>query len=55
VPSKQADTGIAAEKATTANISNAPILHRFMVYGSRILTVSIRLRASCGDDLDHLR
>ena len=54
VPSKQADTGIVAQKATTASISNAPFLPQFMVYRSRVLTVSIRHRASRSDDSDHI-
>jgi len=31
-PSRQADAGIAAQKTTTANISNAPFLPQFMVF-----------------------
>ncbi len=41
IPSRQADAGIAAQKTTTDNISNAPFLLPFMVYRSRKSIVSI--------------
>lgn len=50
-----ADTGIAAQKATTASINNAPFLSQFMVYRSQVLTVSIRHRASRDSDSNHTR
>lgn len=53
--SKQADTGIAVQRTTTASISNAPFLPQFIVSRSRVSIVSIHFRASCDSDLDHTR
>jgi hypothetical protein len=55
VPSRQADTGIVAQKATTTSINNALFLPEFMVHCSRVSTVSIRHRASRSGDSDHIR
>jgi hypothetical protein len=55
VLSRQADTGIAAQKATTVNINNAPFLPQFMVYRSRVSILSIRHRALRSGDSDHIR
>lgn len=54
-PSRQAEAGIAAQETTTANISNAPFLHQFIVFRSRESIVSIHLQASRDSDLDHVR
>jgi hypothetical protein len=35
-PSRQADAGTAAQKTTTANISNAPFLPQFTLFGPRL-------------------
>jgi hypothetical protein len=53
LPSKQADTGIVAQRTTTANIVNAPFLVQFMVFRCQVFAVSIRCRGCCGGDLDH--
>jgi hypothetical protein len=53
--SRQADAGIAAHRATTASISNAPFLLQFMVKRSPAFIISIRRRFSPGSDLDHIR
>jgi hypothetical protein len=50
--SRQAETGNAVQKTTTASISNAPFLPQDMV-SLRITIVSIRPLRSPGCDLDH--
>jgi hypothetical protein len=53
--SRQAQTGAAVQKTTTASMSNAPFLTQFIVRRSPVSIVSIRRGLPLGGDIDHIR